>query len=75
MNNKYITQKEFEKSKKYQDIGLLLWCGLILIVPVIYSILANQKNYFGFYAMFLFGIIMMILGIVKYFKWRKKYRL
>lgn len=69
-----VTQEQFKKSRDYDTIGFFLCFGLMFIIPVLYSITANQKNNLGFYGMLFFGIILTILGTIKYFKWRKKYK-
>lgn len=68
-----ITQEEFKKVIKYNFISSLLLLGLILLVPILYSIAANTQNYVLFYGMCIAGLFCIVYSFIKYFKWRKKY--
>ena len=69
----YITRGEFNKSIKYGLICFVFWLGLLFIIPVLYSITANTKNYLGFYGMIVVGFFCIGYSTVEYLKWRKKY--
>lgn len=73
IKNKYVTQEQFEKLRDNNTINFFLCFGLIFVIPVLYSIASNQKNYLVFYGMLFFGIIVTALGIIQCFQWRKKY--
>jgi len=73
MKTEYVTREEFDKFTKYHGIGVYLLFGLIFIVPVLYSITANTKNYVGFYGIGVVGLIFISCSVIKYLKWRKKY--
>lgn len=80
METEYATKEESERFRKvlgakfeYFDILFIISFGLILIVPIFYSISAKQNNLFSFYSLVIFGFALLVFGFIKYSKWRKKY--
>ncbi len=70
----YITREELNKYLKYDKAFAYLTLGLIFLIPILYSIAANTKNYLGFYGMCAGGLFLVGYSAIKYFKWRKKYK-
>ncbi len=69
----YITREEFNEFEQFMGVGFLLLFGIALVIPVLYSITANTKNYIGFYGMCVIGGFCISYSFVKYLKLRKKY--
>ena len=73
MKTEYVTRKEFDKFISYYLFSYILMIGMAFVIPVLYSITANTRNYFTFYLMCFIGFFCIGYSIVKYIKWRKRY--